>query len=170
MNLWFRLLRVLLTGFFKKRLELLDSSRLGFRVCVHDLDIYAHMNNGRYLTLMDLGRIDLILRSPLKAAVKNNRWNPLVASILMRYRRSLKLFDPLILSTRVVCWDEKWFYIEQKFEKNGELMAAGLVKGLFAGPEGVIPTARVLEAAGTPAESPPMPPKIRQWIDADKTV
>ena len=30
------------------------------RVWPNDLDTNAHMNNGRYLTLMDLGRFDLM--------------------------------------------------------------------------------------------------------------
>jgi len=49
MNLWFRLVWLLVSSRFGPRLEpLADPSRLGFRVWPHDLDTSLHMNNGRY--------------------------------------------------------------------------------------------------------------------------
>lgn len=168
MNLWLRLLRVFISSFFKKRLTVLEESCLEFRTGPADLDIYGHMNNGRFLTLMDLGRIDLILRSPLGGVIRGRRWNPLVGSVLMRYRRPLKTGDAFVLRTRILCWDEKWFYLEQRFEKAGELAAAGYVKGLFFGPEGSVPAPHVLENAGHREPSPPMPEKIRLWIEAER--
>ncbi len=34
-----------------------------FRVLPTDLDVLGHMNNGVYLSIMDLGRMDLLQRS-----------------------------------------------------------------------------------------------------------
>ena len=50
------------------------------RVWPNDLDTNAHMNNGRYLTLMDLGRFDLMTQCGLvgtvlkKKVVSGRRW------------------------------------------------------------------------------------------------
>ncbi len=43
---------------------------------------------------------------------------PLVGSLSITYRRSLELFAPFTLTTRTLCWDEKWFYMEQVFRAN----------------------------------------------------
>ena len=43
-----------------------------FRVWPHDLDTSLHMNNGRYWTLMDLGRADLMIRSGLWPSILRN--------------------------------------------------------------------------------------------------
>jgi hypothetical protein len=66
LNLWFRLILLLLMTPWRPKLEgPLDVSRLRFTVLPNDLDASLHMNNGRYWTLMDLGRMDLLLRTGL---------------------------------------------------------------------------------------------------------
>lgn len=56
MNLWLRLLWLIVTAKARGALVLPEGvSIVTFRVWPHDLDLSVHMNNGRYLTLMDLG-------------------------------------------------------------------------------------------------------------------
>jgi len=45
------------------RLDPHEVGRLTFRVLPTDLDVLGHMNNGVYLSIMDLGRMDLLQRS-----------------------------------------------------------------------------------------------------------
>jgi acyl-ACP thioesterase len=53
MNLWLRVLHLLITSFFRPKLDpVRDVSRLKFRVWLHDLDMSLHMNNGRYWSLI----------------------------------------------------------------------------------------------------------------------
>ncbi len=145
----------------------IGESVLDFRVLPSDLDVYGHMNNGRYLTLMDLGRMDMLYRTGLIHIAKKRRWNPLVASSLVRYKKSLSLFQPYRLHTRIVCWDEKWFFIEQKFKINGHDIAVGLIKGLFYGHKGKVPTETVIAALGHQMSSPPMPDSIKMWLETE---
>ena len=64
MNLWFRLAFLILSSVFRPKIDpVAETSHLRFRVWPHDLDTSMHLNNGRYWTLMDLGRADLMLRS-----------------------------------------------------------------------------------------------------------
>ena len=66
MNLWFRLLHLLLCSLFRPKLEApFGVSRLQFRVLPNDLDSNLHMTNYRYWNIFDLGRLDLILRMGL---------------------------------------------------------------------------------------------------------
>ena len=167
LNLFFRLLLLVLSMPFKKPLGLLDSAELRFRVFPNDLDIYGHMNNGRYLTLMDLGRMDWIWRTGLGRAARKNRWNPLVASSTIRYKKSLTLWKRFTLRTRVIGWDEKWFYIEQVFKRRERTVATAVVKGLFRGPAGNVLPEEVIRAMGQKVDSPSLPDLVRLWVESE---
>ena len=169
MNLILRLLKVAFKAFFGRRLGLLEESVIGLRVWPNDLDIYGHMNNGQYLTLMDLGRMDLILRTPLGEVSRKNRWNPLVASATIRFKKPIRVFDALYLHTRILCWDEKWFFIEQKFERNGEWVALGVVRGLFRGRNGNVPSVELIKALGEKLQSPTMPESVKLWLNSENS-
>ena len=66
MNLYLRLISVLWSALFRRRnIAALETAVLEFRVLPNDLDPNWHMNNGRYLTIMDLGRFDMTLHSGL---------------------------------------------------------------------------------------------------------
>ena len=144
----------------------MDSSNLNFTVFPNDLDIYLHMNNGRYLTLMDLGRMDWIWRTGLWRTARKNRWAPLVAASTIRYRKSLRLWQRFSLHTRILGWDHKWFYIEQVFRRGERLMASATVLGLFRGPKGNVPPREVLEALGLSMDSPPVSESVRLWTQS----
>lgn len=157
MNLYFRLLYTLILSFFQPRASLEEEQILKFRCWPHDLDLNFHMNNGRYLTLMDLGRLQLIFRLGLLKDVVKNFWMPVLGEAHIRFRRPLNPFQAFELHTRIVSWDEKWVFIEQKFMSRGELIAIGHVKGLLKGRKQSIPTAVILEKIGHSKSPAPIP-------------
>lgn len=146
-------------------LEPLGTSVLRFRVWPNDLDVNLHMNNGRFLSVMDLGRFDLSFRTGLGRAMLRNRWKPLVGGITMRYRRSLEPFARYELHTRLLGWDAKWVYLEQRFLRGGEVAAEGIVRALFRGREGNVPTATVLAGIGYTGPEPELPEPVRRWAE-----
>lgn len=79
MNLIFRLIRVIVHAVFREKLGPFDESKVNFRVLPNDLDLNFHMNNGRYLTLMDLGRIDYFVRCGIAKASYQKNGNLLLA-------------------------------------------------------------------------------------------
>src|SRR5688500_17953794 len=103
----------------------------------HEIDTSLHMNNGRYWTLMDLGRADLMIRSGLWRAVVKHRWLPVVSAANIRFRRELRLFRPFVLKTRIVAWADTWVVIEHQVASRGRksreiLNAVALVRvGLY---------------------------------------
>ncbi len=167
MNLILRLLYVVFSAFRGARLQPLDESVVKFRVFPNDLDTNLHMNNGRYLTLMDLGRLDLLFRLGVVKEVRRRRWNPVVASLAIRYRRSLEPWQTYELRTRLLGWDERWFFMEQSFTRGGEVMARAIVKALFVGPEGRVPPQALVDATGYEVEPPEIPKAIRRWEEAE---
>ncbi|MDX2344473.1 MAG: acyl-CoA thioesterase, partial [Acidimicrobiia bacterium] len=88
-------------------------------------------NNGRYLTHMDLGRVDLIVRMGVVSTLRKRRWAPVIASTWVRFHRSLRLFQRYELRSRVVSWDERWIYLEQNYWQHGRLIASSVAQLRF---------------------------------------
>lgn len=166
MSLILRFLWTLLLSPFQKRVSLLDETSLTFTTMPDDLDYNGHMNNGRYLSIMDFGRLNQCFRLGIVIPMLKRGWLPVVASAQIRYRKSLRPFDRFTLRTKIIGWDEKWLYMEQSFLHHGDVMATGMIKGVFRGKLengkiGSIPTSKLLDVIGIHAESPALPEKIR---------
>ena len=168
MNLILRLIKVLVMSLLRPALTPLGESVVRFRVWPHDLDLNLHMNNGRYLTIMDLGRFDLMLRNGGARAAWAGRWRPMVASATIRFRRGLGPFVRYELRTRLLCWDQKWIFLEQRFEKDGEVYATALVKVVFLGPREKIAPQEVAQAVGHDGASPEMPEAVLSWLEWER--
>lgn len=132
-----------------------------------DLDVFAEMNNGRILTLYDLGRFDHAHRIGLIALLKPNRWGFAVGGASVRYRRRVRAFHRVDLRTRCVGRDARWFYMHQVMARHGEPVSAGLMRVCCTDRSGIVPTDRVLEALGAPGWSPPLPGWVAAWIAAE---
>lgn len=177
MNLWFRLLCLILASFWRPRLApVREASRLRYRVWPHDLDPSLHLNNGRYWSIADLGRTDLILRSGLWRAVLRHRWIPVVSAATIRFRRELRPLQTFTLDTRIVTWGETWIVIEQQFIAAGPrgkeaLAAIALVRvGLYdRGARAFIATSRLFAETGTEPVPPPAPtPDVVAFLAAEE--
>lgn len=155
MNLWLRLFRVLVAALLGRGRGLLDPSVLRFRVLPHDLDLNMHMNNVRYLSLMDLGRVDLIVRCGFWRIMAARRWQVVVGGSMVRFRRPLKPFQSFTLSSRMSGWDDRWFYIEHRIEESGAPACLTVVRAaVLAGGKVVAPATAVATLGGV---TPPLP-------------
>jgi hypothetical protein len=86
MNIYFRLLRTLLCAPFKPRILIGDAIVLPFRVWPNDLEINSHMNNGRYMTIVDLALIEYFTRAGLLRVMLARDWRPMLGSAMICYR------------------------------------------------------------------------------------
>jgi acyl-CoA thioesterase FadM len=141
----------------------LDEDRLRMRVWPNDIDINLHMNNARYLNIMDYARTHLLARTRLLDHIIHSRWQPLVGAVWITYRRSLPLFSGFQLTSRLACWDERWFYIEQTFTGREGLVAVGWVKGILRDAQGSVEPQKVIEGVAPGAVSPPVSEVIATW-------
>lgn len=146
MNLIFRLLYVLLTARFRGPVDIgALHSRLSLRVLPNDLDISLHMNNGRFLTMCDLSRMDMFKRSGLLRSLRKRKWIPLIGEHTMTYKKPLTLFQPFDLLLEVTHWDEKFFHMKHTFMVGDVVAAYGTSKGcLYAKGSGVVPPEQVI--------------------------
>ena len=171
MNLIFRMIRVMLAARRRPRVGGLDETSLTFRVWPTDLDVLMHMNNGRYFTLMDLGRADAVLRNGIYAILKARDWYPVVASESMRFRESLPLFARFEVRTRTLGWDDTSFYLRQLFLIRGRVTAIALVRVRFLKRSGGTLTAsEVAQAIMAGAVSPVLPPYVIVWRQAESSL
>ena len=104
-----------------------DPTRTWFRVAPSDLDVLMHMNNGRYLSVLDAGRVDMFVRGGLWRALRGRGWHPVVASQTITYVRSLTLWTKFSVSTRFLGVDAKNAYLEQVFDVDGRVHATAIV-------------------------------------------
>lgn len=95
--------------------DLLKEHAFSGLVLPHDLDFLLHMNNSRYLREADFARLSCFTRSGLFGAIHGLGAGMVMAACTVRYRRSLRLFQAFEIRTRLICWDDKAFYVEQRF-------------------------------------------------------
>ncbi|WP_313399168.1 thioesterase family protein [Stenotrophomonas sp.] len=173
MNLWFRLLHLLICSLFRPRLTALaDVSRLQFRVLPNDLDLNMHMTNGRYWTIFDLGRLDLVLRTGLARVAMRSKWAPIAGAGTIQFRRELKPFQRFTLETRMIGWVGGRILMEQRVLIGPEQTVATralLITGMYDRRKRRFLTGeQVLQAVGIhDAPSPVLGPAAQALLAAD---
>lgn len=163
MNLWFRLLLMLLRRPWRRVSHGLDSTVVRLRVWPLDLDFNRHVTNGRYFTLADVGRMDYVLRSGAFRVALRHRALPIVGDVWGKFRRELRLFERFEVHTRLLGWDDKWSFIEHRFMKADRVIGVVIMRGLFRGPKGNVMPAEFVREMGLDEQSPPLPSWLAEW-------
>lgn len=131
------------------------------RVWPMDLNMGMHMDNVRYLQLMNRARNELLIRSGIMRAARRRRLGVPVAHCTMRYRRSLMPFERFTLRTQIIGWNARRFFMAQDFLRDEGIVASGRVHYAFAGAEGTVSPATVFaDILGAQAVSPPLPEEL----------
>lgn len=166
MNLIMRLLW-LLTKYALRNKKITPSpliaSKTEFRVWLHDIDINLHLTNSRYLSFMDLGRTWLYAETGFMPLFLTHKWAAIVNAAEITFIREFSPFTKFTLETKLVGWDEKYLYFEQRFMQNGRVHAIGQIRGLFANKGKVVPSQDVLSTANISIEQPILPETTQAW-------
>tara|TARA_A100001037_G_scaffold137597_1_gene124474 strand:+ start:202 stop:732 length:531 start_codon:yes stop_codon:yes gene_type:complete len=133
MNLYLRLLAMFLSVRWKGAVPPLAEFRSSHLVWPNDLDLLGHMNNGRYFTITDPVRIEMLIRAGVWAVLRRQGLHPVLAGETIQFRRALKPFQRYELRTRTLGWDEKFFYVEHRFMRGETVHALALVKVRLVG-------------------------------------
>lgn len=150
------------------RLGILEPHISSHRIWPWDLDPWRELNNGRTLTLFDLGRIPMSVRMGFDRVAKAKGWGITVAGNSTRYRRRVTLLQKVTQISRVVGWDDRFTYLEQSFWRGDDCTSHMLLRSAFTSKSGIVPPAEVLAALGQPVQSPALPDWISHWIAADQ--
>jgi acyl-CoA thioesterase FadM len=165
--LFLRLIKVLISSALKPKMGFNDLSTISSRVWLNDIDVNVHMNNSRYLAVMDLGRFDMLMRSGLWKMMRIHKWRPMVGSSLVVYRKSLLPFQAFTIESQVVGWDDKWFYFDQKIISKGQVYCYAYIKCLFVKHGKKITTHELLKTLNFDEPSPLLPEALQAWRKAE---
>jgi hypothetical protein len=90
---------------------------------------------------------------------------PVVGHIVIKFRLPLSPFQRFSLNSRLLYWDEKWLYLEQRLESAKGVHSTAIVRGLFLKRNGVaVPTQKIFDYMGYRGDAPTMPEAIRRMV------
>lgn len=164
---YIRLAKEILNAVRAPRLGIFDTHVSRHVVWPWDIDPWMELNNGRTLTLYDLGRVPLGIRTGLHAVVRKHGWGMAIAGNSTRYRKRVTAFSRVTMRSRCLGWDARFIYIEQSMWKGGDCTSQMLARSAFTSRQGIVPPATVLAAMGHAAGSPALPGWVAAWIAAD---
>lgn len=132
-----------------------------------DIDFWMELNNGRTLTLFDLGRIPMAQRTGLIKVLRDKNWGLTVAGSMVRYRRRIRPFERFEMRTRAAGVDHRFVYMEQSMWKtSGECANHAMYRTAVTGPNGIVPPSEVMATLGK-GEMPELPEHFTAWIAAE---
>ncbi|WP_025821460.1 thioesterase family protein [Shewanella marina] len=165
MNLYFRLIWLFLWRIKKqaRHIDFLGTSHIRYRALPSDCDVNFHLTNSRYPAFMDLARTFMLAEMGLLNKFLKLKWMPIVNAAEFTYIKDIKPFATFDIATKLVGWDEKYFYIEQRFESDKGLHCIVHVRGVFVCKRKQVPVADLVEQAGYVGEAPSLPPEVLKW-------
>ena len=169
MKLRLRLLWLLLSSLFKAPLSALDTSVIHLRVLINDVDI-RKVSGDRYFALADLGWGDLYMRWGAFNRVLKGECAPVGQVLTIKVRYPLSLFQAFDIHTRVLWWDERWIYAEQRFTRNDEVVAIIISKGGLLKEAKLLPTAEWVPGLPAIVDRPDQPESVRSLQQLEKAL
>jgi acyl-CoA thioesterase FadM len=151
---WLRLIYAILSARFRGELAIGAESRIWFTVWLTDVDATV-MNHAAMMTVMEMGRIDVMVRSGFFKLARARQWYFPSRSISVQFIRPLKLLEKALLTTRVFQVDEQWIYTEQRVLREDKLVATCIVKSTVKHGRETVPTseiARLLDLGALPQD------------------
>ncbi|KAM8838354.1 protein THEM6-like [Synchiropus picturatus] len=136
---------------------------LSGRVTPHDIDM-CHMNNARYLRECDFARFSLYVRNGVFKALRALGGSMVVSATTIRYRRALCIGEGYQLRSRILAWDQKAFFLEQRFVSSRD----GLVCAVMYCKQSVIrcsPDKIMEHLCKRKVETPEFPEDLQHWVN-----
>lgn len=171
MNLYFRLLLIMIKSLFAKRISVLDEGRIRFRVWPMDCDINLHLTNGRYFALCDVGRFYFMGQVGSLYRTLGKKWLPITQAQEITYFKPINPFQSFEVTTQLIYWDDKYWYTDHRFLVGDKLCAVVQVRGVFVHRRKVISFRDVLGLTGEEVADRPLPAMVGHWqalIDSRK--
>jgi acyl-CoA thioesterase FadM len=168
--LYFRLLLTLLRAWRAPAITIGQTLERSFRVLPNDIDVNSHMNNGRYLTLIDLMLIEYFARIGFVTVLLRKRWRPMSGGAFITYRRGLKPFQMYRIRYRIDACDKHWNFMRFEFLDGDKLCASGYMKGAAVGAKGLITNEVSYAELNQTVLKKPLPVAVEHWLAAEKAL
>lgn len=132
-----------------------------------DIDMFGELNNGRTLTLYDLGRLVMGHRMGFLDVIKKNKWGMTMAGASVRYRHRVRMFQKFTMHTRAIGRDDRFLYLQQTMWRGDKATSSVLYRTAVTDKNGIVHTQKVADALGYSDWNPGMPEWVLNWIKAE---
>ena len=102
----------------------------------------------KMMTAMEMGRIDLMVRTGFFKLARKNGWYFPSKSVSVQFLRPLKAFQKAELMTRVCYVDERYIYTEQKITRGSKDIALSIAKSTVKKGRETIPMSEIATVLG----------------------
>ncbi|XP_066599770.1 protein THEM6 [Prorops nasuta] len=152
---------------FEKKKRIFDTTTI-YGICTtQDVDmVFKHMNNARYLRELDFGRFHYYDRSGIYDAVSKRGGGAVQGASSVRYRRALPLFTPYKVTTKMLYWDDRNFYLEHEFISLSDnfIRAVILSKQTVTGLK--VPMSEIIAEVDPEARRPEPNKDLQLWMES----
>jgi len=163
MTLYLRLLIIMVKILFGPRKHPLEKSVVNFRVLPTDCDLNFHMTSARYAAFTEAATIHLMGQMEILDELLKRRCFPINNAINVTYIRSIKPFEKFTVVSRIIAWDDKYWYKDHRFEVDGELRAYAIARGVVICRRAVASISDIVALTGEDLVSPPFPENVLMW-------
>ena len=164
-----RFITTCIKAYLSDKITIDDVSDTTFRIRPWDIDMFLEVNNGRVLTLYDLGRFDFSIRMGLAKLLKENRWGLVVAGSTVRYRRRIRMFEKVTIYTQVVGYEDRWIYIVQSMWVKDAPASSILLRTGITSKGKVISARDVVGALDIDNWDPALHEWVTEWIQSEES-
>ncbi len=121
LRFWFLLLQIY-TGFVKPA-AVGDAVVRSYRILLHDLGWRDHLPNYRFLSFVELNITQWV---KMQTGVKKGAW--LMATQEIMYLKPMLPFSRFTISSQLIGWDLKYFFMRHEFRVKGKLTGISVCK------------------------------------------
>tara|TARA_A100001011_G_scaffold388595_1_gene468546 strand:+ start:666 stop:1208 length:543 start_codon:yes stop_codon:yes gene_type:complete len=154
----------------RQKISLTDT-HISYLICwPWDIDMWGELNNGRALTLFDLGRYGFSLRTGLFSDYFKHKIHLPVAGLSIRYRHRIIAFRLLKMRTRIIFHDERFLYFEQVLLlKDGRCAIQSLLRiAVVENAKLICPKEAIEKSLSIQLKPMICPDWVKKWIQAEK--
>ncbi|TYO85393.1 acyl-CoA thioesterase [Oceanicella actignis] len=135
-----------------------------------DIDPFMELNNGRSLTLMDIGRISMFARLGLRRLLAERGLRLTMAGARVQYRARVLPFAPIEIRSRVLGLDARFILVEHLTLTRGRPAHHALYRVAVVGPQGLVPAPAALADHSDEAWRAPAPDWAVGWSAAENAI
>jgi len=160
-----RFIIVIIKSLLSKKKDLLDDFELKFiAIPLIDTDL-TMLFTQTYSLYMGLARWNFLFNSEFRTVALKKAWVPVTTTETIAYKKPVKAFDRVTLTTRLLHWNDRRFYLEHVFKVKNRVCAITYIEGLVRGPKGHLKPNEVFKELGVNRASPPLPEKMQGWVN-----
>ncbi len=147
------------------QIDLFEPHFSTIRIYPWDLDFFWELNNGRTLTLYDIPRIMLAVRTGLWKVMRKEKMALTVAGASIQYRKRITVFQKITMSAQCVGFDDRFIYIVQNTYRGDIPCGQALLRLAFA-KNGIVSPKEVLKNYYKNINPPELPDWVKVYVKA----